>query len=72
MLKRCEIAAAATSRSVIVTSSDSPSTGMETTRLGATAYFRKPADLDEFMKVGEVVRRRFSTASAVMRHSLLS
>jgi len=41
---------------VIVTSSDSPVDRLETTRLGATAYFRKPADLDEFMKVGELVR----------------
>lgn len=42
---------------IVVTSSDSPSDRMETTRLGATAYFCKPADLDEFMKVGEVVRK---------------
>ncbi len=45
---------------VIVTSSDSPSDRLEASRLGATAYFRKPADLDEFMKVGEVVRRVLS------------
>ena len=48
---------------IIVTSSDSPDDRLETARLGATAYFRKPADLDEFMKVGEVVRRVLGAAS---------
>jgi CheY-like chemotaxis protein len=41
---------------VIFTSSDSPSDRAETTRLGATAYFRKPADLEEFMCIGKVVQ----------------
>jgi CheY-like chemotaxis protein len=40
---------------VIFTSSDSPADRAETTRLGATAYFRKPADLEEFMCLGKVV-----------------
>ncbi|HEX4594978.1 MAG TPA: response regulator [Bryobacteraceae bacterium] len=41
---------------VIFTSSDSPLDRAETTRLGATAYFRKPADLEEFMCIGKVVQ----------------
>jgi|SRR5579862_2073395 CheY-like chemotaxis protein len=41
---------------VIFTSSDSPADRAETTRLGATAYFRKPADLEEFMCIGKVVQ----------------
>ena len=40
---------------VIFTSSDSPQDRAETARLGATAYFRKPADLEEFMCIGKVV-----------------
>jgi chemotaxis family two-component system response regulator Rcp1 len=41
---------------VIVTSSDSPRDKSQTTRLGATQYFRKPSRLDEFMKLGALVR----------------
>jgi CheY-like chemotaxis protein len=41
---------------VIFTSSDSPLDRAETTRLGATAYLRKPADLEEFMCIGKVVQ----------------
>jgi CheY-like chemotaxis protein len=41
---------------VILTSSDSPADRAETTRLGATAYFRKPPDLEAFMRIGEVVQ----------------
>ena len=41
---------------VIFTSSDSPADRAETTKLGATAYFRKPADLEEFMCIGKVVQ----------------
>jgi DNA-binding response OmpR family regulator len=42
---------------VIVTSSDSSVDRAESARLGADAYFRKPADLDEFMRIGELVQR---------------
>jgi CheY-like chemotaxis protein len=42
---------------VILTSSDSPADRAETARLGATAYFRKPPDLEEFMQIGMVVER---------------
>ncbi len=41
---------------VIVTSSDSPRDKAEASRLGATQYFRKPSRLDEFMRLGSVVR----------------
>ena len=42
---------------VILTSSDSPVDRAEAAKLGATAYFRKPPDLEEFMKIGVVVER---------------
>ena len=41
---------------IIVTSSDSPKDKAHTARLGATQYFRKPSRLDEFMKLGPLVR----------------
>src|SRR5579871_4908274 len=41
---------------VIVTSSDSPRDKSQTTQLGATEYFRKPSRLDDFMKLGPLVR----------------
>lgn len=41
---------------VIVTSSDSPRDKAEMSRLGATRYFRKPSRLDEFMRLGPLVR----------------
>jgi chemotaxis family two-component system response regulator Rcp1 len=40
---------------VIVTSSDSPRDRTATASLGATHYFRKPTDLDEFMKLADLV-----------------
>ena len=43
-------------RVVIVTSSNSPRDRERVAELGATAYFRKPSDWDEFMKLGDVVR----------------
>jgi len=41
---------------IIVTSSDSPKDQAETARLGANRYFRKPADYDEFLKLGAVLK----------------
>ena len=41
---------------LIFTSSDSPVDRAETAQLGATAYFRKPHDLEEFMCIGKVVQ----------------
>jgi CheY-like chemotaxis protein len=48
---------------VIFTSSDSPTDRAETTKLGANAYFRKPADLEEFMCIGKVVQSVLSARS---------
>lgn len=42
---------------IVTTSSDSPADRSEIARLGATAYFRKPARLDEFMQLGALVKR---------------
>jgi chemotaxis family two-component system response regulator Rcp1 len=42
---------------VVVTSSDSPKDRADAQRLGATHYFRKPSSLDDFMKLGPLVRR---------------
>lgn len=41
---------------IIVTSSDSPADVYATQKLGATAYFRKPSDLDEFMRLKDVIQ----------------
>ncbi len=40
---------------VIFTSSDSPRDIERTTALGATRYFRKPSDFDQFMTLGAIV-----------------
>ena len=40
---------------VIITSSDSPRDREEVARLGASCYFRKSSDLNEFMQLGKVV-----------------
>ena len=40
---------------VIVSSSDSPHDRSEASRLGATRYFCKPNDYDDFMKLGSLV-----------------
>ena len=49
---------------VIVTSSDSPKDKHATNELGATGYFRKPSRLDEFMKLGTLVRGLLNRATA--------
>ena len=41
---------------VIVTSSDSPKDRAAAAKLGASLYFRKPSDYDEFMRLGAVIR----------------
>src|SRR6266853_395981 len=51
---------------VILTSSDSPADRAETARLGATAYFRKPPDLEEFMQIGMVVGRVLNTGDSIL------
>ncbi len=42
---------------LILTSSDSPKDRSEVARLGASYYFQKPSDYDEFMKIGEVLEK---------------
>jgi chemotaxis family two-component system response regulator Rcp1 len=41
---------------IIVTSSDAPKDRELAELLGANAYFRKPSDLEEFMKLGIVIK----------------
>lgn len=41
---------------IIVTSSDSPQDREMTARFAKTYYFRKPADFDEFLALGRVVK----------------
>jgi two-component system, chemotaxis family, response regulator Rcp1 len=41
---------------LIMTSSDSEKDRQETTRLGSSGYFRKPTSLDEFLKIGAVIK----------------
>jgi len=44
-------------RVVIVTSSTNPADRRETLALGADAYFVKPYHLDEFMRLGDLIKR---------------
>jgi DNA-binding response OmpR family regulator len=41
---------------LVVTSSDSQRDRDEMANLGASLYFRKPSDYNEFMKLGDVVK----------------
>jgi DNA-binding response OmpR family regulator len=41
---------------IILTSSDSPRDRERAAALGVEHYFQKPADLAEFMRIGEVIR----------------
>lgn len=41
---------------VVLTSSDSPRDRERATALGATLYVRKPSNLDEFLRIGSIVR----------------
>jgi chemotaxis family two-component system response regulator Rcp1 len=45
---------------VIVSSSASPKDRETAARLGASTYFQKPSDYDEFMRLGAVVRQLLS------------
>jgi CheY-like chemotaxis protein len=47
-------------RVVIVTSSDSPRDREKLHRLGADAYFRKPSDYTEFLKLGQIIKQLLS------------
>jgi CheY-like chemotaxis protein len=41
---------------IVITSSDSPQDRARARELGASFYFRKPADLEKFMAIGGIVR----------------
>jgi CheY-like chemotaxis protein len=41
---------------IVITSSDSPQDRARVRELGASFYFRKPADLERFMTIGGIVR----------------
>jgi two-component system, chemotaxis family, response regulator Rcp1 len=41
---------------IVITSSDSPQDRARARELGASRYFRKPADLERFMSIGGIVR----------------
>ena len=41
---------------IVITSSDSPQDRARARELGASFYFRKPADLERFMAIGGIVR----------------
>ena len=46
---------------LIITSSDSERDRQETSRLGASGYFRKPSGYNDYLKLGEVVKNLLST-----------
>ena len=48
----------------VLTSSDSPHDRLETARLGATCYIRKPPTLDEFLTVGAMIRNLLASTPA--------
>ena len=46
---------------IVITSSDSPQDRARARELGASFYFRKPADLEKFMDIGGIVRKFLET-----------
>jgi two-component system, chemotaxis family, response regulator Rcp1 len=46
---------------IVITSSDSPQDRARAHELGASFYFRKPADLERFMAIGGIVRKFLET-----------
>ena len=46
---------------IVITSSDSPQDRARARDLGASFYFRKPADLERFMGIGDIVRKFLDT-----------
>jgi chemotaxis family two-component system response regulator Rcp1 len=49
---------------IVVTSSDSRQDREQTVRPGATRYFRKPSDYEQFLKLGEVLKQVLDNQSA--------
>ncbi len=50
---------------VMISSSDSPAEQRRAFELGATAYFRKPSSLSEFMQLGKLVRQLHEQARGI-------
>jgi two-component system, chemotaxis family, response regulator Rcp1 len=48
--------ASASAPLIVITSSDAPADRSEAAALGAAAYFRKPSQWEEFVKLGDLVR----------------
>lgn len=51
-----DISRCAQARVIVVSSSDASRDREQMAELGADAYFRKPSDLDEFMKLGDLIK----------------
>ena len=49
---------------IVITSSDSPQDRTRASELGASFYFRKPADLERFMAIGGIVRTFLETQTS--------
>jgi CheY-like chemotaxis protein len=49
---------------VVLTSSDSPADRADAASGGATAYFCKPIDLDEFMEIGQIVKNAVASVGS--------
>jgi CheY-like chemotaxis protein len=48
---------------IVSSTSTSPKEQEEVKRLGANRYFVKPSELDEFMKLGDLIRELFTASS---------
>lgn len=56
---------------IVITSSDSPQDRARTRELGASFYFRKPADLEKFMAIGGIVRDFLDTPTGQLPQTSL-
>lgn len=52
---------------IAISTSDSVHDRSQMMNLGANAYFHKPSDYDEFMKLGEIVKSLFAATPPVER-----
>lgn len=50
---------------LVITSSEAPAERKRAMELGATEYFIKPSALEDFMRIGKMVRRICERASGV-------
>jgi two-component system, chemotaxis family, response regulator Rcp1 len=56
---------------IVITSSDSPQDRARARELGASFYFRKPADLEKFMAIGGIVRDFLESRTSGISQPLL-